>query len=34
MGAVRMTQRMTVVFWTVAAVGWVFAGWLATRLPY
>ena len=29
-----MTQRVTVVFWTVAAVAWFFAGWLATRLPY
>ena len=29
-----MTQRGTVVFWAVAVVAWLFAGWLATRLPY
>lgn len=29
-----MTQRVTVVFWAVAAVAWVVTGWLATRLPY
>ena len=29
-----MTQRVTVVFWSVAAVAWLLAGWLATRLPY
>ena len=29
-----MTQRATVLFWAVAAVAWLLAGWLATRLPY
>ena len=29
-----MTHRVSVLFWTVAAVAWFFAGWLATRLPY
>ena len=33
-GGGRMKQRATVVFWGVAAVGWLLAGWLATRLPY
>lgn len=29
-----MTQRVAVAFWLVAAVAWLLAGWLATRLPY
>ncbi len=29
-----MAQRGTVVFWAVAVVAWLFAGWLATQLPY
>jgi hypothetical protein len=33
-GAVQMTQRAAVMFWGVAAVAWLFAGWLATHLPY
>ena len=33
-GRAQMTQRVAVVFWTVAAVAWLFAGWFATHLPY
>ena len=29
-----MAQRGAVVFWAVAVVAWLFAGWLATQLPY
>ncbi len=29
-----MAQRGTVLFWAVAVVAWLFAGWLATQLPY
>jgi hypothetical protein len=29
-----MTQRATVLFWGVAGIAWLLAGWLATRLPY
>jgi len=29
-----MVHRGTVLFWAVAVVAWLFAGWLATHLPY
>jgi hypothetical protein len=29
-----MARRGTVVFWAVAVVAWLVAGWLATQLPY